>query len=171
MSTLIVIAAIIIGVIGIIGAIVPGLPGTPLSFIGLLLLLLLPNFEPNVTFLVVMGIVAVFIVVLDYVIPIYGTKKFGGTKSGVRGSTIGLIVSLFVLPILGITLGPFGIFGIILGPFLGAYLGEMSAGNKDNALKAAIGSFVGFVAGTLIKVIYGIIVMVFIIKDCWSYIF
>jgi uncharacterized protein YqgC (DUF456 family) len=159
------------GIIGIIGAIAPGLPGTPLSFIGMLLLLLLPDFEANVAFLIVMAVIALIIMLLDYVIPIYGTKKFGGTKLGVRGSTIGLIISLFVLPVLGITIGPFGIFGIILGPFLGAYIGEMMAGNKDNAMKAAIGSFVGFLAGTLLKVIYGIIVLIFIIKDSWSFIF
>ena len=168
---MIIVAAILMGIIGIIGAIAPGLPGTPLSFIGMLLLLLLPDFEANVAFLIVMAVIAVIIMLLDYVIPIYGTKKFGGTKLGVRGSTIGLIVSLFVLPVLGITIGPFGIFGIILGPFLGAYIGEMMAGNKDNAMKAAIGSFVGFLAGTLLKVVYGIIVLIFIIKDSWSFIF
>jgi uncharacterized protein YqgC (DUF456 family) len=47
----------------------------------------------------------------------------------------------------------------------------MMAGNKDNAMKAAIGSFVGFLAGTLLKVVYGIIVLIFIIKDSWSFIF
>lgn len=171
MTALIIVSAILMGIIGIIGAIAPGLPGTPLSFIGMLLLLLLPDFEANVTFLIVMAVIALIIMLLDYVIPIYGTKKFGGTKLGVRGSTIGLIVSLFVLPVLGITIGPFGIFGIILGPFLGAYIGEMMAGNKDNAMKAAIGSFVGFLAGTLLKVVYGIIVLIFIIKDSWSFIF
>ena len=171
MTALIIVAAILMGIIGIIGAIAPGLPGTPLSFIGMLLLLLLPDFEANVAFLIVMAVIAVIIMLLDYVIPIYGTKKFGGTKLGVRGSTIGLIVSLFVLPVLGITIGPFCIFGIILGPFLGAYIGEMMAGNKDNAMKAAIGSFVGFLAGTLLKVVYGIIVLIFIIKDSWSFIF
>ena len=92
----------------------PGLPGTPLSYLGILILIFLPNFPINLTYLVVMGVIAVIITILDYVIPIIGTKKFGGTKAGVRGSTIGLIVSIFVLPILGITIGPFGIFGIII---------------------------------------------------------
>lgn len=168
---LIIALAIILAIVGLIGAILPGLPGTPLSYVALLVLLFLPNFEVNVTFLVIMAVVAVFITILDYVIPIYGTKKFGGTKLGVRGSTIGLVVSVFVLPLLGITIGPFGIFGLLLGPFVGAYLGEMAAGNKDNALKAAIGSFVGFIAGTFIKVVYAILVIVFVIVDSWGYIF
>jgi uncharacterized protein YqgC (DUF456 family) len=171
MTYIIIVLAILLGIIGIIGAIVPGLPGTPLSYLGILILIFLPNFPINLTYLIVMGVIAVIITILDYVIPIIGTKKFGGTKLGVRGSTIGLIISLFVLPVLGITIGPFGIFGIILGPFLGAYIGEMMAGNKDNAMKAAIGSFVGFLAGTLLKVVYGIIVLIFIIKDSWSFIF
>lgn len=171
MTYLLIILAVLSGIIGIIGAILPGLPGTPLSFIGLILLIFLPNFPTNATFLIVMAIIAVAITILDYVIPIYGTKKFGGTKAGVRGSTIGLVISIFILPLLGISLGPFGIFGIILGPFLGAYIGEKIAGNKENATKAALGSFIGFLVGTFLKIVYGIIALVFIIKDCWNYIF
>lgn len=171
MTYLIIILAILLGIIGIIGAILPGLPGTPLSFIGLLILIFLPSFQANTNLLIVMAIIAIAITILDYIIPIYGTKKFGGTKAGVRGSTIGLVVSIFVLPLLGISLGPFGIFGIILGPFLGAYIGENSFGNKENALKAALGSFIGFLVGTFLKIIYGVIALVFIIKDCWGYLF
>lgn len=171
MTYLIIILAVILGIIGLLGAILPGLPGTPLSFVGLILLIFLPSFPINTTMLIVMAIIAVAITVLDYIIPIYGTKKFGGTKAGVRGSTIGLVVSIFILPVLGISLGPFGIFGIILGPFLGAYIGEKYFGNKENALKSAIGSFIGFLVGTFIKIIYGVIALIFIIKDCWNYLF
>ena len=165
MDTFIVIAAIILGIIGIIGAIIPGIPGTPISFIGLLLLAFVPECDYSVGFLIAMGATAAVITVLDYVIPIYGTKKLGGTKMGVRGSTIGLVVGIIVLPLLGIVLGPFGIGGIILGPFVGAYIGEIMAKNDANAFRSALGSFLGFLAGTLIKVIYGIVIMVFITKD------
>ena len=165
MDTFIVIAAIILGIIGIIGAIIPGIPGTPISFIGLLLLAFVPECDYSVGFLIAMGAIAAVITVLDYVIPIYGTKKLGGTKMGVRGSTIGLVVGIIVLPLLGIVLGPFGIGGIILGPFVGAYIGEIMAKNDANAFRSALGSFLGFLAGTLIKVIYGIVIMVFITKD------
>lgn len=113
-----------------------------------------------------MATFAVGITVLDYVVPIWGTKKFGGTKAGVRGSTIGLLVSMFVLPLLGITLGPFGIIGMLAGPFVGAYIGETRTGvSSDVALKAAFGSFVGFLAGTLIKLAYTIVVAVYVVKD------
>jgi len=149
------ILALLLALAGLLGAIVPALPGPPLSFIAVLLLLTLPTEQANIPFLITFGILAVVITVLDYIVPIYGTKKLGGTKQGVWESTIGLLVGLIILPLLGITLGPFGILGIIAGPFAGAYIGEMIAKNKDNALRAAIGSFLGFLAGTFLKIAYG----------------
>lgn len=171
MEYLVIIGALILGIVGLIGAILPGLPGTPLSFVSLLLFLLLPNFEVDIAFLVIMGATALVITVLDYIIPIYGTKFFGGTKLGVRGSTIGLIVSVLVLPLLGIVIGPFGIIGLLLGPFLGALIGEMIAKNRENAFRAALGSFVGFLLGTFMKVVYAVVVLIFIVKDAIQYLF
>ena len=166
MTYLIIVLALLLGIIGIIGAIVPGLPGTPLSYLGILALIFLPNFPINSTYLVVMGVIAVIITILDYVIPIIGTKKFGGTKAGVRGSTIGLVIGVVVLPILGIVIGPFGLIGILAGPFFGAYIGEKMGGVDDRlAWRSAFGSFVGFVAGTLLKVVYSIVVGFVVIKD------
>jgi uncharacterized protein YqgC (DUF456 family) len=84
--------------------------------------------------LAVWAVIVVIVAVLDYVVPIWGTKKFGGTRSGVRGSTIGLIIGVILLPMLGIVLGPFGLFGILGGPFIGAWIGEKYAGqNQDKA--------------------------------------
>lgn len=163
------ILALLLALAGFLGAIVPALPGPPLSFIAILLLLTLPTEQANIPFLITSGILAVVITVLDYVVPIYGTKKLGGTKQGVWGSTIGLLVGLIVLPLLGITLGPFGILGIIAGPFAGAYIGEMIAKNKDNALRAAIGSFLGFLAGTFLKIAYGIFGIVVVIISFVQY--
>ena len=79
-------------------------------------------------------------------------KKLGGSKKGMWGATIGLIFGIFILPFLGIVIGPFGIIGLLIGPFIGAYIGESYAGaNRDIALKSAFGSFLGFVAGTFMK--------------------
>ena len=167
MEYIIIILAIILGLVGIVGAIIPGIPGPPISFVGLLLAYLFCDNEYSVWLLIIFGILAVIITILDYYIPIYGTKKLGGSKYGVRGSTIGMIVSIIVLPILGITIGPFGIVGILLGPFLGAYLGELYAKNNANALKSALGSFVGFLAGTFIKLIYCIVAIVYIFFVCF----
>lgn len=171
MNTTLIIIAVVLAIVGFLGAIIPGIPGTPLSFIALLLLFFIPEMKYTTVFILVMGFLCALITVLDYVIPIYGTKKLGGTKMGVRGSTIGLIVSILVLPLLGVVIGPFGIGGIILGPFVGAYIGEIMAGNSENAFRSAIGSFLGFLAGTFIKIIYGIVVIVYVSKDVIAYCF
>lgn len=172
MDVLLIVFCLILALVGIIGAVVPGLPGTPLSFVALILLHLTKAFDYSSKFLIIMGALALIITLLDYYIPIAGTKKFGGTKAGVRGSMYGLIAGVFVLPFLGIVLGPFGLFGIILGPFVGAYIGEKSAGQADNkAMRAAFGSFIGFLAGTLMKVAFGIVVLVYVIKDSIGIIF
>jgi uncharacterized protein len=157
---------ILLAFIGIIGAIVPGLPGPPLSFISLILLHLTGNISYSESFLFSFGFLALAITLLDYWVPVYGTKKFGGSRAGVVGSTVGLIVAVFVLPFSGIIIGPFGLLGIILGPFAGAWIGETIAGTRgDLALKAAFGSFIGFLAGTLVKLIYSIAIMIIIVID------
>lgn len=158
MDILWIIVGIILVLVGIIGAIVPGIAGPIVSFAALLVLQLkkMPPFEEDT--LVIFGVIAAAVTFLDYVVPVWGTKKFGGTKMGVRGSTIGLLVAFFGLPLLGIVIGPFGLLGIILGPFVGAYIGESMAGNDSRvAMRSAIGSFIGFLGGTLMKLAYSII--------------
>ena len=165
MSTYLIIAIVIILVlVGVIGAIIPGIPGPPVSFVGFLLAWLLLDNDFSYWYIVVTGALAVIITVLDYYMPVYGTKKFHGTKSGQWGSTIGLIVSIFVLPWLGITIGPFGIVGMLLGPFFGAYIGELIAKNRENAWRSAFGSFIGFLLGTFMKLVYCIVIVVFVVK-------
>jgi len=130
-------------IVGILGCFLPIIPGPPLSFTGLLVLELASNVNRDLNFYLLWGGITVAVTVLDYVVPVWGTKQFGGSKKGVWGSTIGLIVGLFFLP-----------FGIIIGPFVGALLGEYADGKKSGpAFKAAFGSFLGFLAGTLLKLI------------------
>ena len=128
---------------GIAGSLLPALPGTPISWIGLLLLYLSPGMEKNYWVLGITLVITIVISVLDYVIPAKGTKRFGGSKYGIWGTNIGLIVGIFApIP-----------FGFIIGPFVGALVGELLYDKKDTtrATKAAVGSFVGFLAGTFIK--------------------
>ncbi len=135
---------IIFMISGILGCVLPIIPGPPLSYIGLLFLHFTEKYQFSTRFLIIWAIITVVVYVLDYVIPVWGTKKFGGSKRGVWGSVIGLVIGLFFFP-------P---FGIIAGPFLGAVIGELSLG-KDSvlALKSGLGSFLGFLAGTLLKLI------------------
>ncbi|MCX6822602.1 MAG: DUF456 domain-containing protein [candidate division SR1 bacterium] len=140
--------------LAILGSLLPVLPGPIIGFAGLLLLHFTSGQPFGWGFFIVRGIVIVGITIMDYYVPIRGTKKFGGTKAGVRGSTIGLIIGTMILPILGITIGPFGVAGLIIGPFLGAYAGEKLAGrHHQHALRSAVGSFIGFLAGTFVKFI------------------
>jgi uncharacterized protein YqgC (DUF456 family) len=128
---------------GVLGCFLPVLPGPPLAFVGLLLQQLKSSPPFSTRFMVVFLLIAIAITILDYVIPVYGTKKFGGSKYGVWGSTLGLLVGLFLGPI-----------GIILGPFVGALIGELiAAADPAHALRAATGSFIGFLAGTFLKLI------------------
>ncbi len=166
MEYLIYLLAAIFIIVGIVGDVVPGLPGVPISYAAMLLIHFFTGISyPNET-LVIYGIICVAITIIDYFVPIWGTKKFGGTRAGVRGSTIGLVIGVVVLPILGIVIGPFGLVGILAGPFIGAYIGEKMSGVDDKlAWRSAFGSFVGFVAGTLLKVVYSIIIGFVVIKD------
>ena len=131
--------------IGMLGSFLPVLPGPPLSWLGLLLLHLTEPVAENWWFLGITLVLALAVTVLDYVIPAAGTKKFGGSKAGMWGSIIGLLVAIF-FPILG----P---FGIIIWPFVGALVGELSnnATDQKRAWKAAFGSFLGFLTGTFLK--------------------
>jgi len=148
--------------LGIIGSFLPILPGPPLSWVGLLLLHLTKTVENDWWFLGITLVIAILIVVLDYVIPAIGTKKFGGSKLGVIGTTIGLIVALF-FPI-------FGIFGIIIWPFIGALVGELiNKADSKTAIKAAFGSFIGFLTGTFLKFVVSIVYLGFFIYTLFNH--
>lgn len=141
MDIFLLIVAFLFLLIGIIGCIVPGLPGTPISYAGLWIAQATNRVDFSWQFLLIWGIVVVVISVLDYVVPAWGTKKFGGSSWGVWGSTIGVFIGLF-----------FGAVGVIVGPLVGAILGELIAGKQlGAALKAGWGSFIGILFGTVIK--------------------
>ena len=144
METLIVILAVLAGVIGIAGSILPALPGTSFSWIGLFLLYMWGPEAVPVKVLIIWGIVVIAVSVVDYVVRMFFTKATGGSKYAERGAMIGLVAGIVLTPV-----------GMILGSFLGAFFAELYWGGKDRraALKAALGSFAGFIAGTGIKTI------------------
>lgn len=154
MDLFLIIMAGLLLVTGFLGSILPILPGIPLSYAGILLLHFTDKYQFSSEFLILWAVIVVAIQVLDYYIPIWGTKKFGGSKSGIRGSVIGLLFGMF--------LGP---FGIVLGPFVGALVGELLAQKATpDALKAAFGAFLGFIIGTVSKLIVaGMLIYYYII--------
>jgi uncharacterized protein len=160
MDIFLVIVAALFMLLGIIGSMLPVLPGPLTSWVGLLLLHLTDAVPMNWTFLVITLVIALLIWLLDYIIPALGTKKFGGSKYGMIGTSIGLIVGLLA-PIPG---------GIIIGPFVGAYIGELlNKSNSDKALKAAFGSFLGFLTSTFIKFVVAVIYLGLFIVKFWDY--
>jgi len=158
MDILLLIAGIACLLTGLAGAVLP-LPGPPLSFGGLILLHMSKYAEFSQTVLISLGFVTIVIAVLDYYIPIWGTKKFGGTKYGAIGATLGLIVGFFVIPAIG----------IFIGTFLGALLGELLGGSKmKSALKSAVGSFIGFITGIVMKVVLCLVMIVYAVAEVWG---
>ncbi|WP_112379784.1 DUF456 domain-containing protein [Flagellimonas maritima] len=160
MDIVLLVIGFILMLVGILGSFLPVLPGPPVSWIGLLLLYLTKAVPDDWWILGITAAAAILVFVLDYIIPAMGTKKFGGSKAGMWGTMIGLVIGLF-LPIPG---------GFIIGAFLGAFIGEISNNmDKKKALKAAFGSFLGFLTGTFLKFILAVIYLGIFIVKVWEY--
>jgi uncharacterized protein YqgC (DUF456 family) len=145
MDLLLLILGFICIILGVLGSFLPILPGPGLSWTGILLLYFTKAVPANYWVLGITLLITIVISILDYTIPAKGTKKFGGSKYGIWGTNIGLIIGIFIpIP-----------FGFIIGPFIGALIGELVFDYKDHqrALKAATGSFIGFLASSFMKFI------------------
>lgn len=142
MEILLVILSILLLVGGIAGCILPILPGVPLAYAGVLLMHWTDKVHFSTTQLLVWLVIVIVLQILDYISPILGSKYGGGTSHGNRGCMAGTILGLFFMP-----------WGIILGPFLGAVVGEMLGGSDlPHAVRAGVGSLIGFMLGTLLKI-------------------
>ena len=126
---------------GWVGCILPVIPGPPLSYIALLLLQFTRFANFSVQLLLITAAVTVIVTVVDFILPVWGTRKWGGSRAGAIGAILGLLVGLFFSPV-----------GIILGPFAGAVVCELITGRKTNAaLRSGFGSFAGFLLGAVMK--------------------
>ena len=126
---------------GLAGCILPAIPGPPVAYAGLLLLHFTDRVQYSTTQLLLWLLIVIIVQVLDYIVPILGSKYSGGTRWGTRGCLIGTIIGLFFMP-----------WGIILGPFLGAFIGELFGGRETGqTLKSGVGSLLGFLFGTVLK--------------------
>jgi uncharacterized protein len=144
MDYFLLVLAILLVLLGIAGCLLPVIPGPPLNFLSLLVLNFTRWGQFETSFLIVFAVIAAIVTVADYIFPVWITKKTGGSRAGVWGAFIGLIIGLFVFP-------P---FGIIFGPLAGAMIGEIiHDSDSDRAFKAGLGSFLGFLLGTGLKLI------------------
>jgi len=165
MDIFLIVLGLILIIAGLIGCILPGLPGPLTAWFGLLVTILAKSVPDDWTLIGTTFIVVLIITVLDYVIPALGTKKFGGSKYGVFGAIIGVLIGFFT-PIPG---------GVIIGAFVGAFIGELIKNNDvTKALKAAFGAFIGFLVSTgmqLIVTLFFLGIYINMIRENWDAIF
>ena len=171
MEIVLVVLAFLCLLVGLLGSVVPALPGPPVSYIGLLLLQWSGYAGFSVFFLIVWAALTVIVTIMDNVLPAVMTKRFGGSRLAVAGSVLGLIAGMIF----------FAPAGLIAGPFLGAFAGELinmrfQALRKNNTgadaavptggkpFKAALGAFLAFIAGTGAKLIIGSMMIYFAIR-------
>jgi len=129
--------------VGLAGCLISKFPGAPISYLGLVVLNYTSIAEFSLPFFIRFGLLVIIVQGLDYLIPKWGERKFGGSRHGVWGSLIGMLAFMF-----------FGIIGVISGAILGAFVGELFAGKESNeAIHHAIKSFIYFILGTILQVI------------------
>jgi uncharacterized protein YqgC (DUF456 family) len=156
LDIILIVFGILFLVVGFIGCILPVIPGPPISYIGLLLLQFTDKYQFSTDFMIMWAVIAIGVTILDNVIPIWSTKRYGGSKKAIWGSVIGLLVGMFVFP-------P---FGIIIGPFFGAVIGEVFDGKEGmDALRSGFGAFMGFLGGIILKLITSGLITFYFLKE------
>ena len=162
MDVLLLIPGVILILIGLIGCIVPIIPGPPISYAGLILMHLTSSVQFEQKFLLMWAGFAVLVTALDFMTPIWGTKRFGGTKRGTWGASIGLILGLVFFPPLG----------IIIGPFAGAFIGEMThSEDTKKAFRSGLGSLLGFLIGTGLKFVVSGFISYYFFRELMKMVF
>ena len=142
------ISLLLIGV-GILGTFLPVLPGLILCFAGVLLYKFGVNPDFSNWYVIIFGILTIASVILNYVIPLKTTEKYGGSNYGKIGGFLGTIIGFFFIPI------P---FGFLIGMFLGVFLGELfhDRNDRQKAFNATKGALIGFVYGTGFNLLVGL---------------
>ncbi|MEJ2101779.1 MAG: DUF456 domain-containing protein [Desulfobacterales bacterium] len=157
MEVFIIAAGLILALAGMIGCILPVIPGPLLSFFALLLLSWTKNWQIfSPLFLIIMGVLTALLMIFDYIAPVIGAKKYGASKFGLWGSAIGMIIGIFFIP-------P---WGLVVGAFIGALVGELAAGKSgQKALRAGWGILIGNVFGIGLKLAFTAVILFFYIKQ------
>ncbi len=158
-DTILLIVSGILMIVGLVGCLLPVLPGPPLAYGGLLLLQATRYGDFSLAFFLILGAFTVLVTALDYLVPAWGTKKFGGSRRGVVGAVIGLVIGIIFFPPLG----------IIVGPFVGALVGELTTGQGfAGALRASFGSLAGTLLGTVLKLALTGVMIFYYIRSLMS---
>jgi uncharacterized protein YqgC (DUF456 family) len=156
LNEILLVLSVLLMLAGVIGCFTPGLPGPILSYLAVILLSLSDYGMFSGSFLIQFALFTLIVTALDYLLPIWGIKKFGGTKRGVWGAGIGLFLGIIFFP-------P---FGIIIGPFIGAMIGELTGGREFiSAIKSSFGSLLGFLAGTVLKLVITGLMLFYFVKE------
>lgn len=159
MDTIFLILSYLFLFIGIIGSVLPVLPGLTISWLGILFFYLQKPIPFNYWIVYGSLILVILIWIIDFMLPAVGTKKYGGSKYGIWGTNIGLVIGLFApIPL-----------GFLIGPLVGAFIGEFvfNKSTKAIALKAATGSFIGFLVSTFMQVVLAVIMLGYIMYQTW----
>jgi len=155
MEWLWIILGICLALLGILGSVLPIIPGPPIAYVGLLIQQLREGDPFSTRFLLIWAGIVLVTLVIDFLIPLWATKRFGGTRYGLWGCTIGFIAAFWMGPL-----------GMIIGPFIGAFVGELIAGQSSHkSFRAALGSFVGFLMGSFLKIVASFMMLFYIIKS------
>ena len=152
------IIAFVLLFLGLLGSMIPGLPGPPLSYIGILLIHFFTGTQFSTSFLLTWAVIVVLVFLLDYFMQIWGVKKFGGGRKAIIGTFVGLFMGLLFPPL-----------GLFIGPFCGAFIGALLEvrGDNNRALKVAVGSFIGFVTGTILKLVISSVLFYYAIYNIY----
>jgi len=159
LETIAIVTASIFVLVGIAGCVLPILPGPVLIFLGLLILALLKDFFPPLTptLMIVMAILTVIVTIGDYMIPLWGAKKYGTSKWGIWGSVAGMAIGLLFSP-----------FGMLLGAVIGAVAVEwLVQKERGKAFKAGWGVIVGSLLGAVLKLGVSGMMVYYFIRGLW----
>ena len=150
-----IIIGIAFSVFGLLGCLLPVIPGPPMSYIGLLLIHWTSRYQFSTRFLVIMAVITIVVTLLDNLLPALSAKRSGGSRRAVWGAVLGLAAGMFLFPPLG----------LIIGPFIGAVIGELSSGkNSNDALRSGFNTFVGFLGGVVIKLMASGVMLWYLVK-------
>ncbi|MBN1191922.1 MAG: DUF456 domain-containing protein [Dehalococcoidales bacterium] len=146
---------ILIGLTGLVLPVIPG--GVPLAWLGLFIFAIGTGFERiSIAATVIFFVVMLLTIAVDYFAPMLGGRKYKAGKWGVLGAMFGSLSGIFV----------FGIWGILIGPFLGAIFGEMIGGKEPGqAMRIGFGTVIVLVLGMIIKIAVVLVMLGFLIAS------